>query len=150
MRHLIVLPGLFVLALAAGADAATLNKCIDAKGKVTYSNLPCSNAREARTLVVDPAPAPPQPPRPQAGQPPASGPSARPAPAAIHLENQRTTGVPASRAASRQCNALTDKLGRLFDRMDEARRKGYTQKQMDAWNREAKDLERKKANAGCF
>lgn len=150
MRRLIVLPGLVALVLAAGANAATLNKCIDVRGKVTYSNLPCSNAREVRTLEVDPAPTPAQPPRPQAGQPPASAPTARPAPAAIHLENQRTSGTPASQAASRQCNALTDKLGRLFDRMDEARRKGYTQEQMDAWNREAKDLERKKANAGCF
>lgn len=144
MRCLIVLPGLVALALAAGAHAGTLNKCVDAKGEVTYSNLPCSNAREARTLEIDPAPA--QPPRRQAPQPAASA----PAPAVIQLENQRTTGAPAPRAASRQCNALTDKLGRLFDRMDEARRKGYTQQQMDAWNREAKDLERKKANAGCF
>lgn len=150
MRRLIVLPGLIALALATGAHAGTLNKCIDAKGRVTYSNLPCTNAREARTVEVDPAPTPEQPPGPQAGQPPAPGPAPRPAPAVIHLEKQRTTGAAASRSASRQCDALTDKLGRLFDRMDEARRKGYTQQQMDAWGREAKELERKKANAGCF
>lgn len=148
MRRLIVLPGLVALALAASAHAGTLNKCIDGRGKVTYSNLPCTNAREARTVEVDPAPA--QPPRRQVPQPAAPRPAAPPASAVIQLENQRTTGAPAPRAASRQCNALTDKLGRLVDRMDEARRKGYTQKQMDAWNREAKDLERKKANAGCF
>lgn len=147
MPRLIVLPGLVVLALAAGAHAATLNKCIDVKGKVTYSNLPCTNAREARTVKIDPAPA--YLPRQQVPQPAAPAPTARPTPAVIQLENQRTTGAP-PRTASRQCNALTDKLGRLFDRMDEARRKGYTQQQMDAWNREAKDLERKKTNAGCF
>jgi len=46
------------MALALHAGAATLNKCIDAKGQVTYSNLPCHNAREVRTVEIDPAPQP--------------------------------------------------------------------------------------------
>jgi len=44
--------------LAHGAAADSLNKCIDAQGKITYSNLPCRNAREARKLEIDPAPLP--------------------------------------------------------------------------------------------
>jgi len=38
----------------------------------------------------------------------------------------------------------------VFDKMDQARRKGYTQKQMDAWNLQVKELERKKQLSGCF
>ena len=34
--------------------------------------------------------------------------------------------------------------------MDEARRKGYTQAQMNKWNQEIKALKRKKQQSGCF
>ena len=71
-------------------------------------------------------------------------------PAPIHLEAQRTTGKPVSHASARQCDTLTDKLGRVSDKMDQARRKGYTQEQMDKWNLEVKELERKKQQSGCF
>jgi hypothetical protein len=160
MRRLIALAGMAAtLALAASVNAATLNKCIDAKGKVTYSNLPCRNARVAREMEIDPAPLPepvrsqparaqvrPAPAKPAAPKAVASSSETAP----IRLETQRTTGKPAPHASSRQCDALTDKLGRVFDKMDLARRKGYTQKQMDGWNQEVKDLERKKQQSGCF
>ena len=150
MRRLLVLTA---LTLATGANAATLNKCIDAKGKVTYSNLPCHNAREARAVEIDPAPVPDpmhaRPARAQSAPPPAAR-SAAPPQSPIRFETQRTSGKPAPHASSRQCDALADKLGRVFDQMDQARRKGYTQKQMDAWNQEVKDLERKKQQSGCF
>ena len=70
--------------------------------------------------------------------------------ATLRLDTQRTTGKPAARLSARQCDALTDKLGRVFDKMDQARRKGYTQEQMNTWNQEVKDLERKKQQSGCF
>jgi hypothetical protein len=150
MRRLIVLTA---LALATSANAATLNKCIDAKGKVTYSNLPCHNARVARAVEIDPAPVPDparaKPARMQPAPPPVPKPAAS-VDSAIRFETQRTSGKPAPHASSRQCDALTDKLGRVFDQMDQARRKGYTQKQMDAWNQEVKDLERKKQQSSCF
>ena len=153
MRHLIALTGMAALALAAGTQAATLNKCIDAQGKVTYSNLPCRNAREARTVEIDPVPLPDplraQPERMQTAKP--AAPDARSnEPASLHLDTRRTTGKRTTGASARQCDAITDKLGRIFDKMDQARRKGYTQKQMDAWNQEAKDLEHKKQQSGCF
>jgi hypothetical protein len=143
--------------LPAGAsEQPTLNKCIDAQGKVTYSNLPCRNAREASKLEIDPAPLPDpvrvQPVQIQAPPAPAAPKAAAraPEPAPIHLETRRTTGKPAVQASARQCDTLTDKLGRVFDKMDAARRKGYTQEQMDAWNAEVKELERKKQQSGCF
>jgi hypothetical protein len=146
---LLVLPILF----STGASAqATLNKCIDAEGKVTYSNLPCRNAREARKVEIDPAPTPDQV-RPAPAPVEPEAPKAIPAPnetATLRLDTQRTTGKPAARVSASQCDTLTDKLGRVFDKMDQARRKGYTQKQMDAWNLEVQDLERKKQQSACF
>ncbi|MDZ7596110.1 MAG: DUF4124 domain-containing protein [Thiobacillus sp.] len=139
--------------LPAGASAqATLNKCIDAEGKVTYSNLPCRNAREARKVDIDPAPTPDQA-RPAPAPVEPEAPKAVPAPnetATLRLDTQRTTGKPAARVSASQCDALTDKQGRVFDKMDQARRKGYTQKQMDAWNLEVQDIERKKQQSACF
>lgn len=155
MRRLIVLMGMTALTLSTSVGANTLNKCIDTQGKVTYSNLPCRNAREARTVEIDPTP-PPDPARSAPvrvgpGKPAASRAAASSdAPATLRLETQRTTGKPAAKASARQCDTLTDKLGRVFDKMDQARRKGYTQQQMDAWNQEVKDLERKKQQSGCF
>lgn len=152
MRSLI-LAGTLLALPAPSIAAATLNKCIDARGAVTYSNLPCSNARETRTVEIDPAPLPdPARATPAKAQPakPAAPRAAAAAPqesATIQLETRQTSGKP---AAPRQCDTLSDKLGRVFDKMDAARRQGYTQKQMDAWNQEIKDLERKKQQSGCF
>lgn len=51
---LLVLP---MLLFSAGAAAqATLNKCIDANGRVTYSNLPCRGAHEVQKVEIDPPP----------------------------------------------------------------------------------------------
>jgi hypothetical protein len=127
---------------------STLNKCIDARGDVTYSNLPCKNAREARKIEVDPAP-----PGPSASPKPASAqkaPKPAAAPATLHLDTQRGSGKPVPHASAQQCDSLSDKLGRLLDKMDEARRKGYSQEQMNTWNEEVRDLERKKRQSGCF
>jgi hypothetical protein len=141
--------------LPTGASAqASLNKCLDAGGKVTYSNLPCRNAQEAHKVEIDPAPTP-DPVRPQPVQAPALPAPPKEAaspiePAPIRIETQRAPSKPAARASANPCDTLTDKLGRVFDKMDAARRKGYTQKQMDAWNLEIKALERKKQQSGCF
>ena len=155
MRRLIVLMSMAALALPASVGADTLNKCLDAQGKVTYSNLPCRNAREARKLEIDPVPQPAQarsaPAQAEPAKPAAPKATARSSETAtLRLDTQHTTGKPAARLSARQCDALTDKLGRVFDKMDAARRKGYTQGQMNAWNQEVKDLERKKQQSGCF
>ena len=142
--------------LPAGASAqATLNKCIDAEGKVAYSNLPCRNARQARTVEIDPTPRPDPARSPPVQAKPAKAAAPKAAvrsneTATLRLDTQRTTGKPAARLSARQCDALTDKLGRVFDKMDQARRKGYTQEQMNAWNLEVQGLERKKQQSGCF
>ena len=153
MRSLTGLMGILVVALPLHAEAATLNKCIDAKGQVTYSNLPCRNAKEVRRLEIDPEPQPDpvrtQPVQAQAIQPAKPAPPSK-EPAPIHVETRHTTGKPVSQTSTRQCDTLSDKLGRVVDKMDQARRKGYTQEQMDKWNLEVKDLERKKQQSGCF
>ena len=144
---------LTALMWTSSAEASTLNKCIDAKGQVTYSNLPCRNAQEVRTVEIDPAPLPDpvrtQPAKAKPGQ--AAPIQDHPAKStAIKSTTQNTASKAASRTSARQCDTLTDKLGRVFDKMDQARRKGYTLEQMEKWNLEVKDLERQKQQSGCF
>lgn len=140
---------------AYGAGPATLNKCIGAEGKVTYSNLPCRNAREVRRVEIDPVPAPdparaaPAPLEPAEAAVPKETTRATGS-TGLRLDTQRTTGTRVPRVSARQCDTLTDKLGRVFDKMEQARRRGYTQTQMNEWNLEIKELERKKQQSGCF
>ena len=142
------------LLMATSVQAATLNKCIDAHGQVTYSNLPCRNAHEARAVEIDPAPRPDlvkpravKPPPIQAAPLSPASPAAKPNTTRIETH---TTGRPAKPTSARQCDNLTDKLGTIFDKMDQARRKGYTQEQMNKWNQEIEALEAKKQQSGCF
>jgi Domain of unknown function (DUF4124) len=164
MRRLIVLTAMAILAPTGSLGAATLNKCIDAQDKVTYSNLPCRNAKEVRKLEVDPAP-PSEPAvitQPSRAQPM----QAQPAPvpkaagrvhetAATQPESPRAPKVnnaakSAARASARECDTLSEQLGSVLDKMDKAHRKGYSQEQMDKWNQEVKNLESKKRQSGCF
>ena len=149
MRHLaFALLSLCALQPAPAWAQSTLNKCIDARGDVTYSNLPCKNAREARKIEVDPAPpGPPASPKPA---PAHKAPKPAAPPATLRLDTQRSSGKAVSHASAQQCDSLSDKLGRLLDKMDEARRKGYSQEQMNTWNEEVRELERKKRQSGCF
>jgi hypothetical protein len=158
---LLTLPAL--LPAAAGAQP-TLNKCIDERGTVTYSNLPCKGAREARKIAIDPAPpapavspapvvipapaaTPAPPPKPSATIP---APAARPAPAKSARPAAATPAKAPAVAQRQQCERLTAEISDLLDRMDQARRKGEDPGQMDAWNREVGELERKKQQSGCF
>lgn len=142
------------LLMATSAQAATLNKCIDAHGQVTYSNLPCRNAREARAVEIDPAPRPDLIKPRAVKQPPIQAPPSSPASPAAKPNTTRiethTTGRPVKPASAGQCDTLTDKLGTVFDKMDQARRKGYSQDQMNKWNQEIEALEAKKQQSGCF
>jgi len=148
MRRLIMLTGMAVLALAASVQAATLNKCIDAQGKVTYSNLPCRNAQEAHKLEIEPSPLPEparaQPSRTQSTQ------SQNAQPEAEHPSKGNTSSKPVARSSARECDSLSSKLGSVLDKMDKAHRKGYSQAEMDKWNQEVKNLESKKQQSGCF
>lgn len=166
-------PVLVLITLCAGFPAiagaqATLNKCIDARGAVTYSNLPCKDAREVKKVEIDPAPpapaeapkaapaaTPAQPARPAAPAKAAPRvPPSKPAPAApaVRLEPQSASRKPAVLAPSAgQCEILSEQLGRLLDKMDQASRKGSASPaQLKAWNEEVRELERKKQQSACF
>jgi hypothetical protein len=147
------LTGVTALLLASSAQAATLNKCIDAMGQVTYSNLPCRNAHKTQAVEIDPAPAP-DPVKPAAPKvvPVKVAPVKTPPPESDSAPQVSTysNGKPAKPASARQCDSLSDKLGSILDKMDEARRKGYTQEQMNKWNQEIQSLEAKKQQSGCF
>ena len=155
--------------MASTAIAASLNKCVDAYGKVTYSNMTCKGANEIRKIEIDPAP-PVPPPAPlhstskvdvhstsKVDVPVYVMPETSPVPLihATPLEKKpviklETFGATPKKQSQNTCDKFTDKLGLVLDKMDAARRKGYTQKQMDEWNLEIKSLERKKQQAGCF
>lgn len=144
--------GLAGLLFVHPAHADSLNKCIDAQGRVTYSNLPCNNAREARKIEVDPAPPTPLA-RPPLAPKPVSGKSA-PAQDAGGRVKMDTLVTPKHKtnlkAHEKTCQKLADKLGKVLDAMDEARHQGYSQSKMDKWNQQVKELEHKKQEAGCF
>ncbi len=173
----LVLAALLVPA-TAGAQSA-LNKCIDARGGVTYSNLPCKNAREVQKVEVDPAPpTPPAPsPAPAKAPLPDAAPATRSAPAPVPalsapaskasrpastapvppstppaVRSPRTPAPTAAPApgANQQCERLSAQLGEVLDKMDQARRQGASPAQMDAWDQQARELERKKQQTGCF
>ena len=169
MRLPALLLALLPAFLSGGVAAqATLNKCIDAEGRVTYSNLPCRGAREVRQVEIDPPPpksaTPPTPaaaptPTPQptvpsaAGAPPvppARTPAVAPAAATPRLSAPAKPSRPAAAATPRNCDALAEQLGRVLDQMDASRSKGVTPQQLDAWTQEVETLERRKREAGCF
>ena len=144
-----VILGSLFLGLATGTlHAASLNKCTDIYGKVTYSNLACAGAAKARTVEIDPAP-----PVPKAAAPklkPEKSPVENDGVVKLETFTSSHKKSATKKNASNNCDMLTDKLGLVLDKMDAARRSGYTQKQMDGWNLEIKELERKKQQAGCF
>ena len=135
-------------------QANTLNKCVDAYGKVTYSNLACKGAKQAEKIEIDPAPPVPKVVAPVVEVPSAEpGPSVKASDKASDKESMvklETFGTAPKKLTANVCDSLSDKLGGVLDKMDAARRKGYTQPQMDKWNMEIKDLERKKQQAACF
>jgi hypothetical protein len=154
MPRLMLLTAVASLALTSSAGADTLNKCIDAQGKVTYSNLPCRNAKEVQKLEVDPAPLPDPAPaaiRTQSAPTrPTRGQDAEPVPETKRPSTGKSSSKAAVKSSARECDSLSEKLGSVLDKMDKAHRKGYTQDQMDKWNQEVKTLERKKQQSGCF
>jgi hypothetical protein len=154
MLRLIVLTAAAGLALTSGAEADTLNKCIDAQGRVTYSNLPCRNAKEVHRLEIDPAPLPdPAPKQPIRGHTTPTQPArqdAQPVPEAKPASKGKSASKGALKNSARECDSLSEKLGSVLDAMDKAHRKGYTQEQMNKWNQEVQKLESKKRQSGCF
>lgn len=137
---------LLVDSIASSAQASSMNKCVDVYGKVTYSNVACTGAQQVRKIDIDPAPTVPKMPVPIVGVPEFPHASAEKR-GVVKLET--FSNVP-KRKTAKHCDKLTDKLGLILDKMDAARRKGYTQSQMDKWNLEIKELEQHKQQASCF
>lgn len=135
--------------LPFGAHAQTsLNKCTDAQGRVTYSNLPCPKSRTTQKIEIDPAPPVPAAPSSTAEKSTRNGRS--PAGASPQPETRRPTKQAGPHVSAKTCDALAAKLGRVLDKMDHARRHGYTLEEMNRWNAEVRELERKKQQSGCF
>ncbi len=153
MPYALLLAGSLILLPLPAAAASSLNKCIEANGSVTYSNLPCKNALQAHKLEIDPPPQPDpvrSPAKAQAVKSERTAPIPGEIPKEPKAETRRSPGQSAAQAHAGKCNAIAEKLGRVLDKMDTARRQGYTQAQMDDWNQQVRDHERQKQQAGCF
>lgn len=150
MQYALLIAVSLIMPLPRAAVADSLNKCIDADGRITYSNLPCTDSREVHKLAIDPPPQPAPLPKAQPARPERAHTGVPAAASEPRLETHRSPGKAATQATANKCNSIADKLGRVFDKMDTARRQGYTQAQMNDWNQQIRDLERQKQQAGCF
>ncbi len=154
LRRMILSPlllgSLFFGLMTGTIHAASLNKCTDIYGKVTYSNLPCAGAAKARTVEIDPAPPVPKAAVPKLGPEKAVVENDGVVKLETFSSAHKKSAAKKKKNARNSCDTLTGKLGLVLDKMDAARRSGYTQKQMDGWNLDIKELERKKQQAGCF
>jgi len=135
---------------------ATLYKCQDGSGKVTYTNLSCDKSGLKETRIIPPAPPP--------AEPVASLPAAKKSEAASEsVSDEKQPAKPVKKqggtslqliksqeSSDKKCAKLNDTLGNTMDEMDAARRKGYTAKQEAEWNAKLKKLQADKNKLGCF
>ncbi len=135
---------------------ATLYKCQDVAGQITYTNLPCDKTGLKETKIIPPAPPPAEP---FAGMPPTkrtvepseavsekkqvAKPEMKPSSTSLQL-------IKSQEASEKKCAKLNDALGKTMDEMDTARRQGYTAKQEAEWNARLKKLQADKNKLGCF
>lgn len=135
---------------------ATLYKCQDGTGKVTYTNLSCDKSGLKETRIIPPAPPP--------AEPVASLPAAKKSEAASEsVSDKKEPAKPGKKqggtslqliksqeSSEKKCVKLNDALGKTMDEMDAARRLGYTPKQEAEWNAKLKKLQADKNKLGCF
>lgn len=128
---------------------ATLYKCQDASGKVTYTNFPCDkNGLKESKIIPPPPPAEPVPAKPD----PAVE-TKVPEKRSTESERKGSTSLQLIRSQEsneRKCARLNESLGETMDEMDAARRQGYTPKQEAEWNAKLKKLQADKNKLGCF
>jgi hypothetical protein len=149
MRSILFLVGLIVLPAHAGA----LFKCVNAAGEATYSNLPCGKfpgMKEVKTIEADPGP-------PVSDLPISVSKKKTPdedgikEPKKSARERAETRRVlKAERAEKNKCDKISDQISDVMDKMDVARRKGYTIKQENEWNDKIRELNARKNRMNCF
>ena len=147
MRLLVFLCMLFPLAAQAG-----LFKCTDQAGKVTYTNLPCAKMGLTETKVIPPPPLPAQ--HGKSAPVAAEKASITDSAAENHVRTQKK-GKPVRAAQpqesnNKKCAKLRDRMGRIMDQMDAARRHGYTAKQETDWDNKLRQLQAEKNRLDCF
>lgn len=147
MRTLSLL-ALLILALPVHA---TLFRCEDAAGHVTYTNLPCDKAglKEAKVIPPAPPPAEPAPVKPEAA--PAAKSAEKESKEPEKKKSEPTMQLIRSQESKGdKCAQINKAMGKIMDDMDAARRQGYTTKQETEWNAKLKKLQADKATHGCF
>jgi len=145
------------------AAQANLLKCTDAKGNVTYTNMPCAKAGLKEAAVIPPPP-------PPALDKPARLPETAKLPETIKLpetakpvsEKMPAAGAPKIRdtaspqlmksmlAGDDKCARVNAAMGKILDEMDTARRQGISIEADAARNESLKNLQADKNRLGCF
>lgn len=154
---------------------ASLYKCLDNAGRVTYTNAACDKAGLKEATLIAPPP-PPAVDAPVVQTPPtvklsASKPRStgfreiapKEAPLRETALQSALQGTPlhemptAKLAMNRiapsstgNCDKMNEQLGRVMDDMDAARRAGYTAQQEAGWNQRISGIQSEKSRMGCF
>ncbi len=144
MRPLVLLCLIFPL-----AAQASLLKCTDGKGNVTYTNSSCAKIGLKEAAVIAP------PPPPALDKPAKVHETAKPAaeknpPAPKTQDTASLQLMKSVQADDDQCAKINTAMGRIMDEMDAARRQGLSAGAAAARNERLKKLQADKNRLGCF
>jgi uncharacterized protein DUF4124 len=150
VRSTLLLIGIITLP-ALPAQAEVLYKCVNAAMDVTYSNIPCRKfpgLKEAKAIDSDPGPASSE----TTGTAPGKGEDVG---GRLPKQTARATAegkrvLKAERSGRSPCDALSDQISELMDKMDSARENPYSAQQENEWNDKIKQLNVKKHRLNCF
>lgn len=154
MRTLVLLCLIFPL-----AAQASLLKCTDSKGKVTYTNSPCTKVGLKQAAVIPDPPPPvldapvrtPQAPVVTAVKNAAPAPAAAPvsAPAPV-TEIASLPMMKSAQTGGDQCSKLNAAMGKIMDDMDAARGQPHSADRQADWDESLQKLQAEKSRLSCF
>ncbi len=144
------------------ATQATIFKCLDKAGQVTYTNAGCDKSGMSEAKILS-APPPPAIDAPKPGK--TESRIITPAPKAADVANTPTQAVSQRHAtaqlskaqvqktpppASANCAILNNQLGQVMDEMDAARHENVLSGQVAEWDSRLAQLQSEKSKLGCF
>ncbi|MGO9446428.1 MAG: DUF4124 domain-containing protein [Thiobacillaceae bacterium] len=147
MRSTLLLISIFALP----AQAEELYKCVDAAMDVTYSNIPCRKfpgLKEAKAIDPDVGPEVSETGGPSPGKGDSTQAHVPGLPPRAAAGGKRV--LKAERTQKSPCDALSDQISGLMDKMDSARDKAYSAQQESEWDKKIKELNVKKNSLNCF
>jgi uncharacterized protein DUF4124 len=142
---------LLISIFALPAQAEVLYKCVDAAMDVTYSNIPCRKfpgLKETKAIDPDVGPEVSETGGPSPGKGEGTEAQVPGQPPRAVAEGKRV--LKAERTQKSPCDALSDQISGLMDKMDSARDKDYSAQPENDWASKIKELNVKKNRLNCF